>query len=164
MKQRVYIESSMIRYYTARPSRDLLQAARQQITYELWPRMLQEFDCFISDIVFNEIVKGDQIAAQCRINACNEFPVLQSNEETLRLSLGLIENSIIPSACYNDALHMTIATVHGMDYLVSWDFRHLINAIIKNKIEDFLFEEEYEAPKICTIEELMGDRDERSNY
>ena len=86
MKPTVYIESTIISYLTARPSRDLIVAAHQQITVEWWEDVCPKVDAFISPFVNQEISRGDEKSAQKRIEAAKNLPVLEINDEIQKLA------------------------------------------------------------------------------
>jgi hypothetical protein len=112
-KKRVYIETSIVSYLTARPSSDLLAAAWQKVTTDWWDTQRNRFDLFASDVVFEEAGRGD-------------------------------------------ALHIALSAVHGVDYLLTWNYRHIDNAETKPIIRKVCLENRYGYPEICTPQELMG--------
>jgi predicted nucleic acid-binding protein len=126
MKKRVYVESSVISYPTARPSRILIKLAKQQQTWDWWESR-HWWDLFISPIVMLEIQRGDQSAARKRVEAIIGLPLLAEVDEMGTLAEGLINDGLFPNKAYFDALHVACATLHGMDYLVTWNQTHLFN-------------------------------------
>ena len=154
MPASVYIETSVISYYTARSSRDLVAAARQTITQEWWEEARNRFDLYISTVVIAEAKTGDPHAAQRRMAAISDLPVLDVNEAVEDLARQLIAQKLIPSTSQEDALHIALATVHGMDFLVTWNFRHINNAEIKARITAAIEALGYESPILCSPEEL----------
>jgi len=115
MKQKVYIETSVISYYTSRPSRDLVTAARQQVTREWWEEMLQQFDAYISALVIEEAKGGDPSAAMKRLEAITEMPVIKVSDEAGNLAGILVSSGTIPEEHSEDSLHIALATVNGED-------------------------------------------------
>ncbi|MEM6406314.1 MAG: type II toxin-antitoxin system VapC family toxin [Pseudomonadota bacterium] len=128
MKSSVYIESSVISYLTARPSRDVVKSARQAITIEWWQSSKVEFDVFISVLVRKEIAAGDAVAAAQRLAIVQDTFVLGISSEAERIADALITEKALPENSQEDALHIGIATSHGMDYLLTWNFKHINNA------------------------------------
>ncbi len=157
MKETVYIETSVISYFTSRPGRDLIIAARREITREKWPDVLAVFDPYISALVIQEVEQGDAEAAQKRITAISKLPVLSISDEAEHLASLLVEGGPIPEEYPEDALHIAIATVNGMGYLLTWNFTHINNAQMKAKIMSVVEAEGYQCPTICSPEELLGE-------
>ena len=156
MKPKVYLETTIVSYLTAKPSRDLIIAAHQQITEEWWETRRQGFDLFISELVIREAAAGDQAAAQKRLDALEEITLLELNEQALHLAAEIVQKGLIPETAKEDALHISLATVHGMDYLLTWNCRHIANAEMRNGVTSICASQGYEAPVISTPEELMG--------
>jgi len=156
MKPAVYLETSLIGYATSRLSRDLIVAARQQMTNEWFASRAKEFDLFISDLVTVEVSRGDQDAAQERIDFVKDIPRLRITEAVDKLAAHLVEQGAVPGKAVEDAIHIAIAAVHGVDYLLTWNCKHIANATMRQAIEDVCRELGYEPPVICTPEELMN--------
>ncbi len=125
MKLKVYIETSVISYLTARPSRDLVTAAHQQLTIDWWEDRSTDFDLYISQLVVREASAGDEDAAKRRLNVVEQIPLLELNEEVLTLAHSLVEDGPLPQKASEDALHIAVATVHGMDFLLTWNCKHI---------------------------------------
>ena len=156
MKPRVYIESTVISYLAARPSRDLLVRAHQQVTRQWWEKRRADFDLHISQVVSQEISAGDPEAARERLEVVQGLPVLDVTDEAKRLAKLLLTEGPLPQAAADDALHIAVATVHQMKYLVTWNCAHLANAEILVGVNRILEEEGYVPPVVCIPEELMG--------
>jgi hypothetical protein len=153
MKQKIYIETSVVSYYTNRPGRDLVIAARQQVTREWWEECSQNFELFISVLVLEEAGSGDTVEAKRRLEALNGVPVLGISEEAEYLANALVAGPI-PKKAAEDALHIALAAVNGMDFLLTWNFRHINNAMMKKQITKIVENYGYECPVICSPEEL----------
>jgi hypothetical protein len=151
----VYIESSVISYLTAKPSRDLIISANQQITYDWWKNYKSIFACFISDVVMDEIKLGDEIAANRRIEAVSEFQYLIIVNEIKFLSEKYLKLFQIPDKSKLDALHLAIAVYHRIDYLLSWNCKHIANAFVNKKLREFNLLNDLHVPILCTPNELM---------
>jgi len=157
MKRKVYIETSIVSYYTARPSRDLVVAARQEITHELWQVLLKQYDLYISALVIQEASRGDENAAKKRLRVLSNISVLEISQDVQDLARGLIGDNAIPSAYEEDALHIATASINGMDFLLTWNFSHINNVFTKTKIVKSVEHYGYEPPIICSPEELLGE-------
>ena len=156
MKPKVYVETSVIGYLTNWPSGDLIVAARQKITRDWWRDAPNKFELVVSDVVLREAGSGDAQAAQDRLAAIAPFPVLAVVQVANDLAKALISQSAVPPTFPEDALHIALASVNALEYLVTWNFKHIANAQMRTKIGDVCIAEGYPAPTICTPEELMG--------
>lgn len=156
MKPRVYLETTIPSYLTAWPSRDLVRAAHQQLTREWWDQRRPRFELFISQVVLGECQAGDPAAAAGRLVVLQDLPLLEQTEEATRLAQALVEQVPLPDRATVDALHIAIAAVHGMDYLLTWNCTHIANATLRDPIESVCRAGGYEPPAICTPEELLS--------
>lgn len=157
MKPSVYLETSVVSYLTAWLSRDMIVAAHQQLTQDWWRRRRNEFDLFVSQIVVREAEKGDPDAAERRLEVLADIPLVELNEDIFSLAAALKEQGPIPPTSGEDALHIATATVHGMDFLLTWNCTHIANARIRVAVEQLCRARGYRAPVICTPEELLGE-------
>jgi len=151
MTLRVYVETTVISYLTALPSRDIVQAAHQQITCEWWERR-NRFDLFVSEAVLEEAGRGDAEAATRRLAALEGILVLEVGPEVLGLADQLVRSSAIPAI---DAVHIAVAVINGMHYLLTWNCAHIANAALRGRIEETCRGVGLAPPIICTPEELM---------
>jgi hypothetical protein len=156
MQPTVYIETSIVSYLTARSSRDLVTAAHQQITQQWWARRRADFDLFISQFVIQEASMGDPEMAQKRLGELQALPLLVVSGETEGLARQLVTSGTLPEKAAVDALHIAVATVHGMDYLMTWNCKHIANAELQAKVTAVCRDRGFEPPVICTPEELLG--------
>jgi predicted nucleic acid-binding protein len=157
MKLKAYIETSVISYLTARPSRDLITAAHQQLTIDWWEYRRTGFDLYVSQLVVREASGGDEDAAQRRLDIIEQIPLLELNEEALALAHSLVEDGPLPEKASEDALHIAVATVHGMDFLLTWNCKHIANAEMRNLMIEVCRSQGFEPPITCTPEELLGE-------
>ena len=155
MKQSVYIESSVISYLTAKPSRDLIVAAHQQLTREWWDSALPKLNAFVSQFVINEIALGDREASKARLSVISNFSQLKMNAEIVDLANRYFKTIHIPEKAKADAYHLAMATWHGIDYLVSWNCTHIASGRVRNIVEHVNSMSNLATPMICTPEELM---------
>lgn len=155
-KESVYIETTVVSYLTAWLSRDLIRAAHQQITQEWWQHRRNDFELFVSEFVINEAAAGDTEAAEKRLEALANIALLDVSSDVEKLAKKLIDDQALPSKAVTDALHIAVASVHGINYLLSWNCKHIANAEMQSAIEKVCEEQGYKCPKICTPEELLG--------
>ena len=135
MKPKVYIETGVISYLTARPSRDILVAANQQVTPEWWQDRRIKFDLYVSQLVEQEATSGDSEAISKRQQSLVGCIFLDTTSEAVQLAEKLIEQNAIPRIAAEDALHIAVATVSGMDYLLTSNFKHIANAARRASVE-----------------------------
>ena len=155
MKPRVYLETTIPSYLTAWASRDVVMAGHQHSTREWWETRRHDFQLFVSQFVIDEASMGDPGAAQRRLEALADVPLLDPGTAVSALADGLIKRVPLPPKAAADALHIAIATVNGMDYLLTWNCTHIANATLRSPIELVCRDSGYEPPLICTPEELL---------
>lgn len=153
MKPKVYVETTIVSYLSALPSRDIVLAAHQQLTREWWARR-ERFDLFVSRPVWNEAARGNAAAAARRLAALDGIPVLLVSAEASDFADRLLITTVLPAKAAIDALHVGIAVLNGMDYLLTWNCTHIANAAIRGRIEEACRAANMRAPIICTPEEL----------
>ena len=154
MVESVYIESSVISYFTARPSRDVVVSARQAITERWWQDHKSKYETFVSGLVIQEISKGDEKAAQTRLEIITNIPMLGTSEEALILAEDLLAQGAVPLNSEADALHVGIAAAAGVDFLLTWNFKHINNAHTKALIASVIEAHGFVCPILCSPEEL----------
>jgi len=154
MKSKVYLETTIVSYLVASPTHDIIQAAHQQVTREWWTRR-ERFDLFVSGPVLAEAKRGDTAAAARRLETLKGIPVLSVSRGVGTLAGTLLRTGTLPLKARLDAIHVAIAALNGMDYLLTWNLRHLANAVIRGKIEEACRRAGIRPPIICTPEELM---------
>jgi hypothetical protein len=157
VKRKVYVETTIVSYLTARASRDLVAAAHQELTQEWWADHRHRFDLFVSDLVILEASKGDSSAAQRRIDELSGIPVLGLTEAARELARLFLQRKLIPEKAVEDAFHVAIATVQGMNFLFTWYCKHIANAEVRERLEAACLMLGYQMPTLCTPEQLMGD-------
>lgn len=153
----VYVETSVASYLAARPSRDLRAAAWQQTTIQWWEQERPKYELFTSELVLAEARAGDADAAGRRLAVLDALPLLSVSDEVKKLADRLIADGGIPPHAEADALHIAVATVHGMDYLLTWNCRHIDNATTKPVIRSICTVAGYTCPEICTPLELLSE-------
>ena len=155
----VYIETSLVSYLVARPSCDLIRTAHQQVTVNWWDNERGKFDLFVSDVVIEEASAGDQSESAKRLAVLNGIPLLQITTEAVLLAEALVKKHALPEKAAQDAPHIAIACVNGIDYLLTWNCKHIANAHMRGKIETTCRRAGFEPPVICTPEEMVGSDD-----
>ena len=154
MRPRVYLETSVISYLVGRFSRDVVVLGNQELTREWWATRRDEYAFYISEVVMAEIAIGDADLSRQRLDLVAGVLMLAVSEEAERLAPLLLRAAGLAANAQTDALHMAVAAVHGMDYLLSWNCTHIANATIRRAIERQCRQSGYEPPVICTPQEL----------
>jgi hypothetical protein len=157
MADSVYLETTIPSYLAARPSRDLVVAAHQQLTVDWWQTRRGTFDLYVSELVLQEASLGDPDLAARRLGHLTDIPTLAITPPAQTLAESLVGSGLLPSNASADALHIGIAAANGVDYLLTWNIRHLANAATRRRIEEACRAAGLEAPVLCTPEELMED-------
>lgn len=158
MKSTVYIETTVPSYLTAWRSPELIMAANQEATRKWWDESRVTFELFVSELVIGEMSVGDPDAVKRRLAAVENIPELALTNQAEELAAKLLEGAALPQKAKADALHIAIATVHGMDYLLTWNCTHIANAIMRPRIESICRSAGYEPPVICTPPELVEEQ------
>ena len=155
MKPSVYIETTIPSYLTAWRSPELVMAANQEATRKWWDESRIKFELFIPELVISEVSSGDPDAVKRRMEALEDLPELELTDQAEILAAKLLVGAALPQKAKADALHIAVATVHGMDYLLTGNCTHIANAIMRPKIELICRVAGYEPPVICTPPELV---------
>ncbi len=155
MKPKVYIETTIISYLTSWRSPQLIMAANQECTRSWWDDQRHNFELFVSEVVIDEASAGDPAASLRRIEAVKDIPVLLVDDSARRLAKELVSRTPLPETARADSWHIATATVNGMDYLLTWNCRHIANATLRNTMATICEEAGYRMPIICTPLELI---------
>jgi len=151
------IETSVISYFGAPESKHPATAARQSLTKLWWDKDRFRYDCYISTYVLAEITQGNPEKADKRLESVRGWPILTDNDLIGILAAKYLQAISIPEESKIDAFHLAAATVHRMDYLVSWNLKHLVNPQIQRILDAINLREGYRSPILCTPELLMED-------
>ncbi len=157
MMKRVYVETTIPSYLAAWPSRDLVQAARQQITHQWWNDRRRSFDLCISQVVLDESAAGDADAAKRRASFLTGLPLLDLTDAVGVVASAIMRSGLLPERATRDALHIAVSSVHQVDILLTWNCQHIANAAIIKELGEVVALCGYEIPILCTPEELLGD-------
>jgi len=157
MNETVYIETSILGYLTARSTKNLILAANTEITKDWWEFRRNAFTLYTSEAALDEVAQGDAEIALERLEILRDFPLLELNQAVQDLAAQFLARSSLPPKAKVDAIHIAAATVHGMDYLLTWNCKHIANAQIQGKLAEISLDFGYVLPILCTPNELMGD-------
>ncbi len=158
MKPRVYVETTIISYLVGwLNQRDLFVAANQAFTREWWEARRHKFELFASAVVVKEVRDGTPELASARLQYLRETTLVEITREAEELKSELLRQMALPQKAELDALHIAVAAVHGMDYLVSWNCKHIANAVTLPKVYRVCRTSGYDPPFVCTLLELTED-------
>ena len=160
MNPSVYIETSVIGYLTSWPQENVTVAGHQNTTREWWSTAADRFELFVSQLVLRECSDGAADAVRDRLRRIGGIPLLPITPAAEHLADALMRGHAVPEDQPNDALHIALAASHGVQYLVSWNFRHIVNASIRPAIERVCRDAGYDPPILCTPEELLEPDDD----
>ena len=155
MKPRLYLETTIPSYLVARRSRDLRLAADQETTLQWWESERHDFLIFISNAVLKEVRRGDSAQAAARETALSGIPLLGDLPEARDLAKTLLRDEIIPAVAVDDATHIALAAAHQMDFLLTWNCKHINNHHVRARIQRACESLGLSCPDICTPAELM---------
>ncbi|MFN0053029.1 MAG: type II toxin-antitoxin system VapC family toxin [Planctomycetales bacterium] len=142
-------------YLTAWPNRDVVIAGHQQVTQEWWDTRRASYELCVSQLVLDEAGAGDAQAARERLLVLRPMLVLETTADALELAKELLKAGALPVKAADDALHIAIAATKTIPYLLTWNCRHLANAVMRPVIETVCRAKGFLAPIICTPEELL---------
>lgn len=151
----VYIETTVVGHLTGRPHPNERIASRQQISREWWSTAASHYDLLISELVLSECGDGDPAAAKDRLQALEGISLLAATEEVDVLAQALIDNHAVSATEVRDAFHISLAAVHGVQYLVSWNFKHILNPAVQAQIALVCRKSGFEPAVLCTPEQLL---------
>ncbi|MTJ32898.1 type II toxin-antitoxin system VapC family toxin [Aphanizomenon sp. UHCC 0183] len=140
MIESLYLDTSIIGYLTIRPSTNLITASNSVITQNWWDTRRENFTLYISEVVLEELARGDQEIATKRLDLISELPLLALNEAVEELAQQFLTKSNLPPKASDDALHIALATVYKVDYLLTWNCKHIANAQIQKKLSQISIE------------------------
>jgi predicted nucleic acid-binding protein len=155
MKPTVYLETTVIGYLAMRVSSILRVAGNQQTTRDWWDNHREDFDLFVSHYVVEECSRGDPIAARERLAYLEGIELLRVPDDVITLAESLVTGVPLPGNATADALHISVAAVNGIEYLLTWNCRHIANPSLRPRIERLCRKVGFEPPVICTPQELL---------
>ena len=151
----VYLETTVVGTIASRNSADPIILARQLSTRRWWAEAPSKFDLRVSDLVIAECQAGDPIAATERLHVIAGIPILAPNSDAESLAEALIAGKAVPETEPRDAAHIAMAAVHGVNYLATWNFRHILNPHQQWRINEICREMGFTPSTICTPEQLL---------
>jgi predicted nucleic acid-binding protein len=159
----VYIETSVVSYLTSRPSRDLVLAAHQALTRQWWEEQRRQYHCVVSALVLDEAADGDPEAARLRLESLAGIPVVEITPAAEMLADRFVNSGVLPPHVTKDAVHIAIAAVAGIKYLLTWNCRHIANVHVAEAAGRLVAAEGFRMPILCTPLELQHFNREEEN-
>ena len=156
MKPTLYMETSVVSYLNARPSKDIVLEARQLNTREWWQTKRRHFTIFVSRFVFDEASDGDAEMVRRRLSTIKSLPWLQMNRAVALLAKALVAHDALPLVAAQDAIHVALAAVHGIHFLATWNMKHINNPATAETMREVCHNAAFHCPVICTPEELLA--------
>lgn len=154
--QSVYLETSVIGYWASRPSADPVTAGNQHLTRDWWTNHRSTFELFVSQAVIAECSAGDATAAEERLAYLDDIPVLEITDDDRELARTLLADVPLPAKADIDAIHIAVSAMNAVDYLLTWNCRHIANPSLRRMIDDVLVAADVTPPIICTPQELIN--------
>lgn len=154
-KPTLYLETTIPSYLTARPSKDVIVLGHQLVTQDCWGTAGESFAVHVSPLVLAEASKGDPEAASRRLKLLEPFPLLSVTDDAVRLAGVYLSRLPVPSSAKADALHLALASIHAMDYLVTWNCKHIAHGAVRRMLPEINNSFGIPVPTICTPEELL---------
>lgn len=152
----VYIETSILGYLTARPTENLIVAANMKITHDWWNEYCNSLELYASELVEDEAARGDPAIADQRLALLKSLIFLNLTEEVISVAQKFLEQSNLPAKASNDAMHIALATVYNLNYLLTWNCKHMANSQIQRKLSEISLSLGYRLPFICTPYEFIN--------
>ncbi|MYC78679.1 type II toxin-antitoxin system VapC family toxin [Candidatus Poribacteria bacterium] len=156
-KPRIYIETSVISYLTSRPSSNAGIRGCQYFTRYWWENFAeQQFELVSSPIVQQEVSLGDRGASQKRLDVLEKLTLLDTPREALNfLSDDLINAGALPLKARIDSFHIAITAINNVQYLATWNFKHIANINKIPLIQQVCRKAGYQPPILCTPQQLL---------
>lgn len=160
----VYIETSIVSHATARPSSDPATAVLQRQARQWWDQERRNYRLVTSQFVIDEAADGDAEAASLRLDMLAGMPLLIHSDQVEEIAQELIRRSLVPVNAKLDGLHIALAAVGGVQYLLTQNCRHIANAHVLPRIYDLLDECRLPRLLICTPAEFLGDPNDADEF
>ncbi len=151
----VYLETTIFGYLASRPTRNLIVAGHQRLTRAWWTTRAKQFDLRVSTLVIEEIAAGDPRSARARLKFTAGIPVVEMTASAIDLADTYRTRLPLPPRAARDALHIALAVVHELDYLLTWNCAHIANGHVILRLQLLNRKRKRTTPVILTPEELM---------
>ncbi|MBI3878634.1 MAG: type II toxin-antitoxin system VapC family toxin [Verrucomicrobia bacterium] len=156
MKPGLYMETSVVSYLAARPSRDSILAGQQASTHRWWKEKRRNYEIFLSKLVWQEAAKGDKTAAERRLKLIRPFRWLQATAQVMKLARAMVVRKAVPPNAVDDAMHIALGAVYRMEFLLTWNFTHINNPATEELVREVCRQHGFHCPVICTPDQLLS--------
>ena len=156
MKPKLYLETSVVSYLAARPSKDLILAGQQASTHRWWKEKRWNYEIFLSKLVWQEAAKGDKTAVERRLKLIRPFRWLQATVQVVKLARALVARKAVPPNAADDATHIALGAVYGVEFLLTWNFTHINNPATEELVRTVCRQHGFHCPVICTPDQLLS--------
>lgn len=153
---KVYLETTIPSYLAAEPSRDVIVLAHQELTRQWWQNEKNRFELYTSNVVFEEISQGNELSSIRRMEYLKSVKLLSSTSEVESILIKYMKHYNLNKDLTEDMLHIAYSVYYQMDYLLTWNCKHIANAHFRTQLERYNNELGYKTPVICTPEELVS--------
>ena len=153
----LYLETTVVSYLVARPSRDVVVLAHQEITRQWWATRREAFSIYVSPVVLEEAALGDAEQARERLQLLTPYPVLSASDHVEQIAAAYLRELRLPERALRDAAHLAFACTYAVDYLLTWNCAHIANAEVRRQLARVNDPLGLATPVICTPEELLGE-------
>lgn len=153
----LYLETTVVSYVVARPSRDVVVLAHQEITRQWWTARREAFSIYVSPVVLEEAALGDAEQARERLQLLDPYPVLSASDHVEQIAAAYLRELRLPERALRDAAHLAFACTYAVDYLLTWNCAHIANAEVRRQLARVNDRLGLVTPVICTPEELLGE-------
>ena len=156
MKPKIYMETSVVSFLAARPSKDKVLSGQQESTHRWWREKRKQYEIFVSKLVYQEAAKGNKEAASRRLKFLHPLKRLQITSKVFELARALVSLKSVPPNAADDAMHIALGAVYEMDFLLTWNFTHINNPITEELIREICGQHGFHCPVICTPDQLLS--------
>jgi len=156
MKPKIYMETSVISFLAARASKDKVLSGQQESTHRWWREKRKQYEIFVSKLVWQEEAKGNDEAAKQRLKLIHPLKRLQITLNVSKLARALVSRKAVPPNAADDAMHIALGAIYGMDFLLTWNFTHINNPVTEELIRDICGKHDFHCPVICTPDQLLS--------
>jgi hypothetical protein len=153
----LYVETSIVSYLRQRPISQVVMAARQLLTHQWWDEERRNYELVTSQYVLDEAGEGEPSLAAARLELLKGIPLLPLDPGIVVIADEILSRAILPPKAPIDALHIAVVAYHRIQYLLTWNCKHLANARILPRVHEVLADLGYPIPIICTPEEMVSD-------
>ena len=160
--QTVYIETSIVSYLRENPAAAAETVQRQGITRRWWEDYRVRYDLVTAQYVIEEAAAGQGDLATERLQHLAGLPLLPLGDDVDELAAEIVSRAILPADAIVDALHIACAAVNRVDFLLTWNCKHIANPLILPRVFRTLDDFGIPFPVICTPQDMLDEYDDET--